>query len=77
MHAATSLVLWKPGTTETGGLRVPLANQAARSRPVGAQQWLSFAAPEGGVYYLEVKLVRPVRNPVVYTLAVATRHLAT
>jgi subtilisin family serine protease len=77
VKADTSLVLWKPGTTETGGLRVPLGNQATRSRAVGAQQWLSFAVPQGGVYYLEVKLLRPVRNPVAYTLAISTRRQAT
>jgi hypothetical protein len=36
---------------------------------VGAQVRLSYRAPATGVYYLELKLVRPVRDPVQYTLA--------
>lgn len=74
-HAPVRVVLWKPGTADVNGLRVSLADEAARSKAAaGVQQRLAFAAGAGGVYYLQVKLVHPTRNPVSYTLAVATRR---
>jgi hypothetical protein len=71
---STSLVLWRPGTETVDGLRVPLADEAARARAVGTQQWLGFPVPVTGVYYLELKQIKPVRSSVTYTLAVATRR---
>jgi hypothetical protein len=71
--AQTRLVLWKPGTKDVNGLRLAFENEAARSLAVGTQQRLAFTSLSGGVYYLELKLVHPTRNPVEYTLAVATR----
>jgi subtilisin family serine protease len=68
------LVLWNPGTQSVDGLRVPLDNQAAQARTVGDQQRIAFEVPASGAYYLEVKLVRPSRDPAVYRLAVATRR---
>jgi hypothetical protein len=68
------LVLWLPGTQSVEGLRVPLGNQAAQARTVGGQQRIAFAATESGAYFVEVKLVRPSRDPVVYRLAIATRR---
>ena len=69
------VVLWRPGTKDVTGLTLPLEDQAARSKAAaGAQQRLALAVPAGGVYYLEVKLVHATRNPVSYTLAVATRR---
>jgi hypothetical protein len=66
------LVLWKPGTDSVTDLRVPLSNEAAQATAVGAQQRLAFAVPATGGYYLEVRLVRPTRAVVAYTLAMAT-----
>jgi hypothetical protein len=69
------VVLWRPGTKDVTGVDVPPESAAARSKAAaGAQQRLALAVPAGGVYYLEVKLVHPTRNPVSYTLAVATRR---
>jgi subtilisin family serine protease len=71
--AQTTLVLWKPGTTDVNGLHIALANEAARSLAIGLQQRLAFTAPATGTYYIEVKLVHQIRNPVPYTLAVAVK----
>jgi hypothetical protein len=69
------VVLWRPGTTDVNGLDVQTENQAARSKAAaGVQQRLAFAVGDGGVYYLEVRLVHPTRNWVSYTLGVATRR---
>jgi hypothetical protein len=67
------LVLWKPGTKSVDGLSDSVSGQAARSTAVAGQERLEFDVPASGVYYLEAKLVRPIRDRVVYTLAVATR----
>ncbi len=78
--AAVKLMLWKPGTQHVAGIdnpqdvRVTLAERAAATLAVGRQQRIGFAAPVGGVYYLEARLTAPTRNPVAYRLAVATRH---
>src|SRR5207253_1131894 len=74
MPAQTTLVLWKPGTKDVNGLHLALENEAARSLAVGTQQRIAFTVPAGGLYYLEVKLVHQTRDPVEYTLAVATRR---
>ncbi len=68
------LVLWKPGTGSVTDLRVPLSNEAAQATAVGAQQRLAFAVPATGAYYLEVRLVRPTRATVGYTLALAAQR---
>jgi subtilisin family serine protease len=68
----TRLVLWKPGTDSVTDLRVPLSNEAAQATAVGAQQRLAFAVPTTGGYYVEVRVVRPTRATVAYTLALAT-----
>jgi subtilisin family serine protease len=69
------VVLWRPGTKDVTGVDVPLENEAARSKAAaGAQQRLALAVSAGGLYYLEVKLGHPTRDPVSYTLAVATRR---
>ena len=40
-------------------------------RDVGTQVRLSYRAAATGVYYLEAKLVAPVRDPVQYMLALS------
>jgi subtilisin family serine protease len=71
--AQTTLVLWKPGTTNVNGLQIALQNEAARSLAVGLQQRLAFTAAAAGTYYIEVKLLHQTRNPVPYTLSVAVK----
>ena len=73
--ALAKVVLWKPGTVDVTGLQVPLASEAARSTTSAGTslQRLAFAAPTGGTYYIEVRLVHPTRNVVSYTLGLATR----
>jgi hypothetical protein len=73
--ARVHLVLWAPGTQrveltpdrKTADLRV------AQGRRVGTQLRLSYRAGATGVYYLEAKLVAPVRDPLQYTLALSRR----
>jgi hypothetical protein len=77
--AAVKLMLWKPGTKHVAGIenpqdaRVALSARAATATVVGTQRRIGFSAPVGGVYYLEARLSAPIRNPVAYRLAVATR----
>jgi hypothetical protein len=69
------VVLWRPGTADVTGTNISPGSEAARSKAAaGIQQWLSFAASAGGVYYIEVRLVHPIRNGVSYKIAVATRR---
>ena len=73
--ATVRLALWAPGTQHveiTPAGKAPGA-PVARSRPVGSQVRLSYRAPAGGTYYLEAKLVAPVRDPVQYRLALSRR----
>ncbi len=65
------LVLWKPGTTAVSDSVVPAPSEAARSKSAGGQQRLAVTVLSAGLYYLEVKLDHPARNPVAYTLAIA------
>jgi hypothetical protein len=73
--ARVRLVLWAPGTQrveltpdrKTADLRV------AQGRRAGTQLRLSYRAAATGVYYLEAKLVAPVRDPLQYTLALSRR----
>jgi hypothetical protein len=44
-----------------------------QGRRVGAQVRLSYRAAAAGIYYLEAKLVAPVRDPVQYKLALSRR----
>jgi len=72
-HAAVTLRLWEPGT-----VRVQTAapgSLAARSRPVGGEQQLSYRAIRGGVYYLEVLDGSPSRQRVVYHLSLSDRAM--
>src|SRR5581483_2123336 len=71
--AQTTLVLWKPGTVDVNAGHLALTGEAARSLTVGLQQRLAYTPGGPGVYYVEVKLVHPTRNPVAYRLAVAIR----
>jgi subtilisin family serine protease len=73
--ASVRLSLWAPGTqhVEPTPERAPAGVRVAQSRRSGAQVRLSYRAPVAGVYYLEAKLVAPVRNPVQYTLGLSRR----
>ena len=67
------LALWAPGTKRvelTPGAKL-VDTRVARSRRVGSQVRLAYRAPASGVYYLEAKLVAPVRDPVEYRLSLA------
>ncbi|NUR75658.1 MAG: S8 family serine peptidase [Thermoleophilia bacterium] len=73
--APVQLALWAPGTKRvelTPGAKL-VDTRVARSRRIGRQLRLAYRAPATGVYYLEAKLVSPVRNPVEYRLSL-TRH---
>jgi hypothetical protein len=49
------LVLWKPVTRQVTGQRV-LENRAAWSAKVGEKESLTYRAPVGGTYFLQVKV---------------------
>jgi hypothetical protein len=68
----TTLVLWKPGTTDvTAAARTLLGDRAAASAVVSGQQRLGYKVLVPGTYYLEVKLSAPNHAPDRYQLAVA------
>jgi len=70
-RATVRLALWAPGTRRvepTPGRAQP-DTPVVRGRRGGNQVRLSYRAAAGGIYYLEAKLVAPVRNPVQYKLA--------
>ena len=69
--AAVHLSLWAPGTAhvEASPQQAPTDTRLAASRRVGAQVRLSYRAPAAGIYYVEAKLVAPVRDPVQYALS--------
>jgi hypothetical protein len=73
--ASVRLSLWAPGTqhVELTPEHAPAGLRVAQSRRVGNQVRLSYRAAVSGVYYLEAKLVAPVRDPVQYTLALSRR----
>jgi hypothetical protein len=73
-ESAAKLVLWKPHTTRVESLRTPVTKRAAQSLRFGVQERLAHTAQMTGTYYLEAKLVAPTHDPIVYTLAVATRR---
>jgi len=71
--ATVRLTLWAPGTQH---VELTLGAKAAdtrvtQGRRVGAQVRLSYRAAGTGVYYLEAKLVAPVRDPVQYKLGLS------
>jgi hypothetical protein len=74
-RASVRLVLWAPGTRHVelspGG--APVDSRVAESRRVGAQARLSYRAAAAGIYYLEAKLLRPVRDSVPYRLGLSRR----
>jgi hypothetical protein len=75
-RATVRLALWPPGTeaVEPRTVGEKLATTPlTRSRPVAGQVRLAFTARAGGTYYLEAKLVSPVRDPVQYRLALSRR----
>ena len=70
--AGTTLVLWRPGTTDvTAAPRSLLADRAARSRAVSGQQRLGYSVTATGTYYLEAKLAAPNHAPDRYQLSVS------
>lgn len=73
--ASIRLALWAPGTehVELAQGRIPTDTRVASSRRVGPQFRLAYRAAATGVYYLEAKLLRPVRDPVQYKLALTRR----
>ena len=74
VRANVRLALWPPGTRNVEprivGERLATA-PVARGRRTRAQLRLAFRAKASGTYYLEAKLVSPVRDPVQYRLSLA------
>jgi subtilisin family serine protease len=70
-HALVPLTLWRPGTQHVEGLHASVQDRVATSRRVGSQSRLVFRATAPGVYYLEAKLLTPVRAIVSYKLSLA------
>ena len=62
--------VWAPGTERVDGLDAQRL-LVAQSRVVGVQSRVGYLATRTGIYYLELKIVRPTRNPLAYRLAVA------
>jgi hypothetical protein len=73
--AQVRLALWAPGTqhVEITPSRKATDTRVTQGRRVGAQVRLSYRAAAAGIYYLEAKLVAPVRDPVQYKLALSRR----
>jgi hypothetical protein len=71
--AAVRLTLWAPGTehVELAPDTRAVDTRVTQGRRVGVQVRLAYRAPGTGVYYLEAKLVAPVRDPVQYKLALS------
>jgi hypothetical protein len=68
--ASIHLSLWAPGTAHVEATpRSPADPRLAASRRVGSQARLSYRAAATGIYYVEAKLVAPVRDPVQYALS--------
>ena len=68
--ARTSMSVWAPGTLRVDGLDAQ-RSLVAQSRMVGVQSRVAYRATRTGTYYLELRLGRPMRNPLAYRLAVA------
>jgi hypothetical protein len=73
--AQVRLALWAPGTqhVEITPGRNATDTRVAQGRRAGAQVRLSYRAAATGIYYLEAKLVAPVRDPVQYKLGLSRR----
>jgi hypothetical protein len=73
--AQVRLALWAPGTQHVELIpdRKSTDTRVAQGRRAGAQVRLSYRAPATGIYYLEAKLVAPVRDPVQYKLGLSRR----
>lgn len=69
--AIVRMALWRPGTQHVDGLSVDTSARIAQSHRVGMQSRLTLRAPRSGVYYIELKLSSPTRDPVQYKLALA------
>jgi hypothetical protein len=69
----TTSQLWKPGTVAVDAPRALQSNRAAQATSVGNQERLAFTVPTAGRYYLEVRTDTPMRQRVLYRLAIATR----
>jgi hypothetical protein len=74
-RATVRLALWAPGTQHVEPIpgKAQPDTRVARGQPVGIQVRLSYRAARTGIYYLEAKLVAPVRNPVQYKLGLSRR----
>ncbi len=72
-NASVHLALWAPGARHLDGLRADTSLRVELGHRVGAQTRLAYRAVEGGVYYLEAKLVTKTRDPLRYTLGVSRR----
>jgi subtilisin family serine protease len=55
----TDLLLWRPGTLRVEGLALDLRRRAAQSVRPGAKERITYRAPAGGWYYVQVKLTQP------------------
>jgi subtilase family protein len=69
--APVRVTLWAPGTKRVElvpGAKV-VDTRVALSRRIGGQVRLAYRATTSGIYYLEAKLVAPLRDPVQYRLA--------
>jgi subtilisin family serine protease len=71
--ASVRLALWAPGTTTVEGLRVDTSARLVVGHRVGLQARLAYTARVGGVYYLELKLVSKMRDPLQYQLSLSRR----
>jgi subtilisin family serine protease len=71
-RADTDVSLWKPGTRTVAGTRPSvLRSRVAAAAGPGASKRLTYRAPAGGWYYVEVKLSSAGFGP--YTLTVTKR----
>jgi hypothetical protein len=71
--ASVRLALWAPGARHVDGLHADTSLRLESGHLAGAQTRLAYRAPEGGVYYLEAKLVSKTHDPVGYALALSRR----
>ena len=62
--AATRLALWRPGTKHLDGLDAEITGRLVQSKRAGGQERLAYTARVSGTYYLEAKLIAPVRDTV-------------
>ena len=75
--AATSLVLWRPGTTlVTGSPKSLLPNRIEESTDTSGQERLVYRAAADGTYYLEAKIDSPSSAIDAYSLSVSLQPAA-